>query len=239
MSPNERLEELKDELVEAFEDNELEFDSLDEFRGELTLTVGADDLLKVAQLLHDHKALQFEQCIDVCGVDYSAYGNTEWATGSASATGFSRGCDRDSAADFNPETRFASVYHLLSIKMNHRLRLRVFLDEARPIVDSVIPVWNGVDWFEREAFDLYGIMFRGHPDLRRILTDYGFVGHPFRKDFPLEGHVEMRYDAEQQRVIYEPVSIENRTLVPRVIRDDNRYENGQSVSEDAEESTDS
>ena len=241
MSPNERLEDLKDELEEAFEDNELEFDSLDEFRGELTLTVAADDLLQVAQMLHDHKALQFEQCIDVCGVDYSAYGQTEWATDSASATGFSRGVERNAVADFNPETRFTAVYHLLSVKMNHRLRVRVFLDENKPIVDSVIPVWNGVDWFEREAFDMYGIMFRGHPDLRRILTDYGFVGHPFRKDFPLEGHVEMRYDPEQQRVVYEPVSIENRTLVPKVIRDDNRYEDGQSVmtEADTEESTDS
>jgi len=221
MSPNERLEDLKDELEEAFEDNELEFESLDEFRGELTLTVAADDLLQVANLLHDHKALQFDQCIDVCGVDYSTYGQTEWT-------------------DFNPATRFAAVYHLLSVVMNHRLRLRVFLDEKKPIVDSVVPVWNGVDWFEREAFDLYGIMFSGHPDLRRILTDYGFVGHPFRKDFPLEGHVEMRYDPEQRRVVYEPVSIENRTLVPRVIREDNRYEDGQSVTEEPEEeSTDS
>jgi len=240
MSPNERLEDLKDELVEAFEDNELEFDSLDEFRGELTLTVAADDLLQVANMLHDHKALQFDQCIDVCGVDYSTYGQTEWATDSASATGFSRGVEHDAATDFNPATRFAAVYHLLSVVMNHRLRLRVFLDEKKPIVDSVVPVWNGVDWFEREAFDLYGIMFSGHPDLRRILTDYGFVGHPFRKDFPLEGHVEMRYDPEQRRVVYEPVSIENRTLVPRVIREDNRYEDGQSVTEEPEEeSTDS
>jgi len=240
MSPNERLEDLKDELVEAFEDNELEFESLDEFRGELTLTVAADDLLQVANMLHDHKALQFDQCIDVCGVDYSTYGQTEWATDSASATGFSRGVEHDAATDFNPATRFAAVYHLLSVVMNHRLRLRVFLDEKKPIVDSVVPVWNGVDWFEREAFDLYGIMFSGHPDLRRILTDYGFVGHPFRKDFPLEGHVEMRYDPEQRRVVYEPVSIENRTLVPRVIREDNRYEDGQSVTEEPEEeSTDS
>ena len=240
MSPNERLEDLKDELEEAFEDNELEFESLDEFRGELTLTVAADDLLQVADMLHDHKALQFDQCIDVCGVDYSTYGQTEWATESASATGFSRGVERNAVTDFNPATRFAAVYHLLSVVMNHRLRLRVFLDEKKPIVDSVISVWNGVDWFEREAFDLYGIMFSGHPDLRRILTDYGFVGHPFRKDFPLEGHVEMRYDPEQRRVVYEPVSIENRTLVPRVIREDNRYEDGLSVTEESEEeSTDS
>ena len=228
MTPNERLDDLADELEEAFEDNELELASLDRFRGELTLTVAADDLLAVARMLHDHKALQFDQCMDVCGVDYSEYGHTEWVTGAASATGFGRGVDRDSAAEFNPETRFAAVYHLLSVSMNHRLRVRVFLDQDKPIVDSVINIWSGVDWFEREAFDMYGIMFRGHPDLRRILTDYGFIGHPFRKDFPLTGHVEMRYDVEKQRVVYEPVTIDPRTLVPRVIRDDNRYEDGQS-----------
>ncbi len=223
MTPNERLDELVDELEEAFEDNELEFVSLDQYRGELTLTVAADDLLKVATLLRDHKKLQFEQCIDVCGVDYAEYGKTEWATTSAPNSGFGRGCDRDSRAEFDPASRFAGVYHLLSVTLNHRLRLRVFLDESKPIVDSVVSIWNGVDWFEREAFDLYGIMFRNHPDLRRILTDYGFIGHPFRKDFPLSGHVEMRYDPEKQRVVYEPVDIEPRTLVPRVIRDDNRY----------------
>ena len=240
MSANERLDDLVDELEEAFEDNELEFISLDRYRGELTLTVAADDLLPVARLLRDHKSLQFEQCIDVCGVDYSDYGKTEWATSSASTSGFSRGCERGSGKEFDPESRFATVYHLLSVTLNHRIRLRVFLDESKPIVDSVITVWNGANWFEREAFDMYGIMFRGHPDLRRILTDYGFIGHPFRKDFPLNGHVEMRYDATQQRVIYQPVSIEPRTLVPRVIRNDNRYADGQVAAEaDSEESTDS
>ena len=237
MTPNERLDDLADELEEAFEDNELEYSSLERFRGQLTLTVAAEDLLAVANLLHDHKSLQFEQCMDVCGVDYSQYGRSEWVTDNASATGFGRGCDSDSGSDFNPETRFAVVYHLLSISKNHRLRLRVFLDENKPIVDSVIDIWNGVNWFEREAFDMYGIMFKGHPDLRRILTDYGFVGHPFRKDFPLEGYVEMRYDAEQQRVVYEPVSIDQRTLVPRVIRDDNRYEDGQSAIAEADSAT--
>ena len=244
MSANERLDDLVDELEEAFEDNELEFISLDRYREELTLTIAADDLLAIAKLLRDHKALQFEQCIDVCGVDYSEYGKTEWATSSASTSGFSRGCERGSQKEFNPESRFATVYHLLSVSLNHRIRLRVFLDENKPIVDSVIDIWNGVDWFEREAFDMLGIMFRGHPDLRRILTDYGFIGHPFRKDFPLNGHVEMRFDATQHRVIYEPVSIDPRTLVPRVIRDDNRYEDGQPAVEpvaeaNSEESTDS
>jgi NADH-quinone oxidoreductase subunit C len=234
MTPNERLDDLIDELEEAFEDSELEFVSLDRFRGELTLTVAADDLLKVARLLRDHKALQFEQCIDVCGVDYADYGKTEWETSSASNSGFGRGCDRESAVSFDPESRFASVYHLLSVTLNQRIRLRVFLDQDKPVVDSVMPIWNGVDWFEREAFDMYGIMFRNHPDLRRILTDYGFIGHPFRKDFPLSGHVEMRYDAEQQRVIYEPVDIDPRVLVPRVIREDNRYVGKGPVSADAE-----
>ncbi|MGD2119810.1 MAG: NADH-quinone oxidoreductase subunit C [Chromatiales bacterium] len=222
MTPNERLDDLVDELEEAFEDNELEL-SLNRFREELTITVEADKLVQVATLLRDHKALEFEQCIDVCGVDYSDYGKTEWATKMASSEGFGRGVDRDAVAEFDPATRFAVVYHLLSVSNNQRLRMRVFLDEHKPIVDSLISVWNGVNWFEREAFDLFGIMFRGHPDLRRILTDYGFIGHPFRKDFPLSGHVEMRYDAEQARVVYEPVSIDPRTLVPRVIREDNRY----------------
>jgi NADH-quinone oxidoreductase subunit C len=126
----------------------------------------------------------------------------------------------------DPKNRFAAVYHLLSITRNVRLRVKAFLDADRPIVDSVVGIWASALWFEREAFDLFGIMFRGHPDLRRLLTDYGFIGHPFRKDFPLIGQVEMRYDAEQQRVIYEPVSIEPRTLVPRVIREDSRYEAG-------------
>jgi len=223
MTPNERLEDLVDEIEEAFEDNELEFVSLEQFRGELTLTVAVNDLLAVATLLRDHKTLQFEQCIDVCGVDYSEYGATEWATTSAPNSGFGRGCDRDAKPSFDPASRFAVVYHLLSVTLNNRLRLRVFLDEKKPVVESVVPVWNGVNWFEREAFDMYGIMFSNHPDLRRILTDYGFVGHPFRKDFPIFGHVEMRYDPEKQRVVYEPVDIEPRTLVPRVIREDNRY----------------
>jgi NADH-quinone oxidoreductase subunit C len=126
----------------------------------------------------------------------------------------------------DPKNRFAAVYHLLSVTHNVRLRVKTFLDADRPIVDSVIGIWPSANWFEREAFDLFGILFTGHPDLRRILTDYGFIGHPFRKDFPLIGHVEMRYDPEQQRVVYQPVSIEPRTLVPRVIREDSRYEQG-------------
>jgi len=187
--------------------------------GEVTMVVPRDRLIEVATELRDGDDFLFEVLIDACGVDYSTYGQTEWSTGEASFTGFGRGVERQAASP----AEFAVVYHLLSLANNQRLRLRVLVDIEQPIVDSVVAVWSTADWFEREAFDLYGILFSGHPDLRRILTDYGFVGHPFRKDFPLEGHVEMRYDREKQRVVYEPVSIEPRTLVPRVIREDNRF----------------
>lgn len=165
---------------------------------EITLTVAASDWLGIARLLRDTPALRFEQCIDICGVDYSQYKDGEW----------------DGA-------RFAAVYHLLSVGNNQRLRVRVFaVDDDFPVVDSVVDIWPGANWFEREAFDLFGIVFSGHPDLRRILTDYGFVGHPFRKDFPLSGYVEMRYDPEQQRVVYQPVTIEPREITPRIIREE-------------------
>ena len=200
--------------------------------GELGYRVDPNNLLEVARTLRDEPELKFEILIDVCGVDYHAYGRDEWQTSSATETGFSRGRLRGAApADdveqsaYEPPGRFAAVYHLLSITHNHRLRLKTFAEsDERPIVDSVYDIWNSADWFEREAFDLYGILFRGHPDLRRLLTDYGFIGHPFRKDFPLVGNVEMRYDPVKGRVVYEPVSIEPRTLVPKVIRDDARYE---------------
>jgi NADH-quinone oxidoreductase subunit C len=191
--------------------------------GELTLDVPADNLLAVCWVLRDHESLRFEQLIDLCGVDYAAYGKAEWETEEASTTGFGRGVDRDLDLAVNDPKRFAAVYHLLSLVHNRRLRVRVYAGGVAPMVDSVIPVWASANWFEREAFDLYGILFRGHPDLRRILTDYGFVGHPFRKDFPLSGQVEMRYDPAQRRVVYEPVSIEPRVLVPKVIREDSRY----------------
>jgi NADH-quinone oxidoreductase subunit C len=191
--------------------------------GEVTLVVPAENLLAVCWILRDHEALRFEQLIDLCGVDYAAYGKAEWETAEASTTGFGRGVDRDQALAVDDPRRFAVAYHLLSLVHNRRLRLRVHAGAAAPMVDSVIPVWATANWFEREAFDLFGILFRGHPDLRRILTDYGFVGHPFRKDFPLSGQVEMRYDPQQRRVVYEPVSIEPRVLVPKVIREDSRY----------------
>lgn len=200
--------------------------------GELTLIVPAERLLEVCWILRDHADLHFEQLIDLCGVDYAAYGQSEWETEAASSTGFGRGVDRDLELTADDSKRFAVAVQLLSLVHNRRLRLCVYLGGEQPLVDSLIPVWASADWFEREAFDLYGILFKGHPDLRRILTDYGFVGHPFRKDFPLTGQVEMRYDAEQRRVVYEPVSVEPRVLVPRVIRDDSRYA-GEGASKEA------
>ncbi len=196
--------------------------------GELTYELDKDDLIEIATALRNEAEFGFEMLVDVCGVDYLSYGDDEWTTNSATGTGFSRGVERepvilDEADEFDAK-RFAVVYHLLSIQNNIRLRLRVFTGTSNPpIVKSVVDIWNGANWFEREAFDLYGILFEGHPDLRRILTDYGFIGHPFRKDFPLMGNVEVSYDESQGRVAYKPVSIEQRTLVPRVIRDDNRY----------------
>jgi len=166
--------------------------------GEVTVVVGAADYLDAALLLRDAPGCRFEQLIDLCGMDYSDYREGEWQG-----------------------ERFCVVTHLLSVSLNQRVRLKVFVpNEDLPVVDSLTPVWNGAGWFEREAFDLYGIVFEGHDDLRRILTDYGFIGHPFRKDFPVSGHVEMRYDAEQKRVIYQPVSIEPREITPRVVRED-------------------
>jgi NADH-quinone oxidoreductase subunit C len=168
-------------------------------RGEVTVTVDATHYLAVMQTLRDAPESRFEQLIDLCGLDYSTYGDGRWEG-----------------------DRFAVVVHLLSVSLNQRVRVRVFCPEDHfPVVDSVSELWSSANWYEREAFDLYGIIFEGHNDLRRILTDYGFIGHPFRKDFPLSGHVEMRYDAERQRVVYEPVTIEPREITPRVIREDN------------------
>ncbi|MEM7081804.1 MAG: NADH-quinone oxidoreductase subunit C [Pseudomonadota bacterium] len=194
--------------------------------GDHTLVVGADDWLDVATVLRDEEPFRFDALIDVCGVDYLGYGRDEWKGNAATRSGFSRGVHRQSLTHRDAEgPRFAAVIHLLSYVNNHRLRVRVYApDDEAPRVPSSYPVWNAADWFEREAFDLYGILFDGHPDLRRLLTDYGFVGHPFRKDFPISGHAEVRYDPEQGRVVYQPVTIAPRTLVPRVIRQDNRYD---------------
>ncbi len=171
-------------------------------RGQLTIEVAAADLLEVATALRDHESLAFAQCVDVIGLDYQGYANWEGP-------------------------RFAAIYNLLSVRHNWRVRVRVFCpDDQFPAIDSLITVWPSVNWYEREQFDLYGIVFKGHPDLRRILTDYGFMGHPFRKDFPVMGYVEMRYDPEQKRVIYQPVTIEPREIIPRVIRENDYGESG-------------
>jgi NADH-quinone oxidoreductase subunit C len=196
--------------------------------GELGYEVAPHDLIEICAALRDDARFAFETAVDVSGIDYLTYGKEEWDTHEATSTGFGRGVVGRGDV-FVPPTpvarRFAVAYHLLSYANNQRLRLRCYCETAEPpTVPSVVGVWPTANWFEREAFDLFGIIFQGHPDLRRILTDYGFIGHPFRKDFPLSGHVEVRYDAEQGRVVYEPVSIEPRTAVPRVIREDNRYD---------------
>jgi len=193
MSP--RLQRLYDALQGALQGKVAK---LAERLGEITLEVGAADYHEVALALRDHPELRFEQALDLYGVDYSTYGARPW--------------ERE---------RFAAVLQLLSVSKNWRLRLRVFCpDDDFPKLDSVSDVWPSVNWFEREAFDLFGIVFEGHPDLRRILTDYGFIGHPFRKDFPVSGYVEMRYDPEQKRVVYQPVTIEPREITPRVVREE-------------------
>ena len=187
------VENLRSRFANDLTDSHVQF-------GEATIVVDKVKLLDVCRALHDEVKFDFKELIDLAGVDYSEYGNRKW-----------------------DKPRFAVSYHLLSVKNNHRLRVKTFIDGEPPIVDSVINIWRSANWYEREAFDLFGIVFDGHPDLRRILTDYGFIGHPFRKDFPLTGQVEMRYDPEKQRVIYQPVSIEPRVNQPRVVRDDHRY----------------
>ena|SRR5487761_2079243 len=190
-----KLEQLKNKLETALGGRIV---SLTQALGEITVVVNPTDYAAAAQTLRDDPGLDFAQLMDLCGVDYSAYGNGEWQG-----------------------RRFAATSHLLSLEHNWRVRLRVFAaDDDFPVVDTLSGIWCNANWYEREAFDLFGIMFSGHPDLRRILTDYGFIGHPFRKDFPISGHVEMRYDPEQMRVIYQPVTIEPREITPRVIRED-------------------
>ena len=188
--------------------------------GQVTLELPAENLLAVCAALRDEDEFAFTQLSDLCGVDYSMYGQADWETEDTTSTGFSRGVSEGVFHKQAPDANsLAVVYHLLSISRNRRLRLRcrLYSDPAR--IPSVINIWASANWYEREAFDLFGILFEGHPDLRRLLTDYGFIGHPFRKDFPLEGNVEVRYDPDQQRVIYQPVTITNRVLVPKVIRD--------------------
>jgi NADH-quinone oxidoreductase subunit C len=195
-----RFEKLSSSLRDALGDKLV---SLNQHLKEITIVAQSRDLLDVMEVLRDHSSLNFDMLIDLCGVDYSAYTNNSFA------------------GEGRQNRRFAVVYHLLSINLNHRLRVRIFVDDDEfPIVDSVMGIWPSANWFEREAFDLYGIIFSNHQDLRRILTDYGFIGNPFRKDFPLSGHVEMRYDVDQKRVIYQPVTIEPREITPYVIREE-------------------
>jgi NADH-quinone oxidoreductase subunit C len=199
----------------------------------VTAQVSPEKWLEVARILRDDANFEFAQLTDLCGVDYLGFGQSEWETRDASSEGFSRGVDGLGPGRFRwkelPESgameqRFAVVAHLLSFTYNCRLRIRTFAaDEGFPVVPSLVDIWNSANWHERETFDLLGIAFEGHPDLRRILTDYGFTGHPFRKDFPLIGNVTVRYDEEKRRVVYEPVEIEPRVGVPRVIREDSRY----------------
>lgn len=226
MSFEERLEDLGQALDELIEENERFADcSWSLAHGELTLKVPSANFYRVMEILHGNSATDMDQCVDVCGVDYGAYGNSNWEA-DGSGTGFSRATQPLDHVQMPNSERYAVVYHLLSLRRNHRLRVKVYLDAEYPVVESVTPIWRGADWFERETFDMYGILFAGHTDLRRILTDYGFVGHPLRKDFPLVGQVEMRYDPELGRVVYEPVTIEQRPQVPRVVRQDSRYETG-------------
>jgi NADH-quinone oxidoreductase subunit C len=213
-----RLSKLKKNVEQAFNEKNIQ---LSDALNELTIEVSISDLLVILKELRDNDLFLFEQMVDVAGVDYLTYGLDEWATNEATSVGFERGRQDGLNSEANSQwdkPRYAVVYHLLSVTLNQRIRVRVFVEEDSMIVPSVVDLWNGANWFEREAFDLFGILFDGHPDLRRLLTDYGFIGHPFRKDFPVIGELEMRYDEETKQCIYEPVTIEERILVPRVIR---------------------
>ncbi len=203
-----------------------EIQAIEDSEDMLTIAVSPAHLLLVCQALCHEPEFLMNQLIDVCGIDYQDYGVSHWRTQSTTATGFSRGVDAHPhhAEILWDKPRFASIYHLLSLPFNQRLRIKVYLPEEALCVPSVYEVWPAANWFEREAFDLFGIIYENHPDLRRILTDYGFKGHPFRKDFPLIGEVELRYDAKAGRCVYGPVSIQPRVLVPKVIRQDHRYE---------------
>ena len=216
------LPELVETLQQRLPAGELTFC---ETTQELTFVLPQAQLLENLKTLRLDEGLSFDTLIDLCGVDYLVYGSSEWQTNDATLTGFDRGVEtlHEAQAPTWDNPRFAVVYHLLSTTHNWRLRVRVFVTNEPLVVASAVTIWPAANWYEREAYDLFGILFDGHPDLRRLLTDYGFVGHPFRKDFPLIGDVEMRFDATLGRVVYEPVSITPRVLVPKVIRDDSRY----------------
>ncbi len=207
---------LADEVIDLTEDCQ-----------ELTLVINSADILSVADILKN-SPFNFNMLMDICGVDYLHYGLSDWETDSATSIGFARGIERLSKKNLKliqKDKRYGCIYHLQSLKYNTRIRIKTFLPEQQPVIDSVTEIWNAANWYEREAFDLYGILFNNHPDLRRILTDYGFVHHPFRKDFPLSGYLEMRYDGATSKVIYEPVDIDEREIIPKIFRDDTRYIN--------------
>jgi len=236
---------LSDQLAECFGER---ITVSEQGPGMVTIEVPVDEWLEVAQTLRDDPRFGFAQLTDLCGVDYLGFGQVEWETTEATNDGFSRGVEGMGPGRFDwknrpessdAEQRFGVVVHLLSTSNNQRLRMKTFAaDEGLPMVPSLIEIWSSVNWYERETFDMFGIIFEGHPDLRRILTDYGFTGHPFRKDFPLIGNVTVRYDEEKGRVVYEPVEIEPRVLVPRVIRDDSRYK-ADDIDKAADDAADS
>jgi len=234
-----RQQQMCEQLQTLFPDN----DSIHVDIDVVSMSVAPEKLIETAIQLRDNPACAFAQLTDLCGVDYATYGQSEWSTETTSDASFSRAVSSSGVGSLTFNTgldipklshsRFAAVSHLLSLDHNVRLRLQCMApDDDIPMVPSLTSVWSCADWFEREAFDLFGILFDGHNDLRRILTDYGFTGHPFRKDFPLIGNVEMRYDPVKKRVVYEPVTIEPRVLVPRVIREDSRYESGEVPAEE-------
>lgn len=238
--PMSNIQTLKEKLEQQFSDDLSECHLS---HGEVTIEVSAGKLLEICTALRDQPDFKFEILIDLCGIDYLEYGKSEWTTDASTDTGFSRGVSRErcwSPDDVDEGSgRFAVILHLLSVANNQRLRIRVPLENNQlPLLPSVTGIWSSANWYEREAFDLFGIVFEGHSDLRRILSDYGFIGYPFRKDYPLTGHVEMRYDPEQKKVIYQPVSIDPRVLVPKVIRDDHRYDLGHESSQSEEDSSD-
>ncbi len=227
------LDTFHDQLRQRFDQK---LHALEIANAQITLEIMPENLIEVCSALRDEDQFQFTQLSDLCGVDYLSYGQSEWETQDTTSTGFSRGVSSDPYQESNDITsRFCVVYHLLSIQHNRRVRVRCYINDDPARLSSVASIWAAANWYEREAFDLFGIMFDGHPDLRRILTDYGFIGHPFRKDFPLEGNVEVRYDPDKGRVVYQPVTIKNRTLVPRVIRNDNRFDNNEKVQKSESE----
>src|SRR3990167_8697868 len=227
-----RKQQLADQLQERFGHM---LNQIDAQKDCVTVQITPANLLEVSHVLRDTEPFKFDQLIDICGVDFSEYGVTEWRTSETSTSGYSRAVEPNETDHYLKwhKSRFASVVHLFSVANNQRMRIHVYLDSKAPVLPTLTGIWASANWFELEAFDLFGIVYEGHPDLRRILTDYGFVGHPFRKDFPLIGEVELRYDATLQRCVYEPVSIQPRTTVPKVIRDDNRYLHSEVLTKSA------